>query len=180
MNPPSVWFLVDVQAVCANRWTIALHIFTQSTPPSIWFKHTRDFWSKIIPVGDIFLNVSTGRSPYFFFRVPFHGTVILPGVFAFICIFVSACLLVFAGPLGHVISSSGKYWDRLSPFDTRLCVSWRWFWNTLEIFDYYNRKRLHTPYNVFVANCFSICTAEGKTPELFFFRVTPRKYTRER
>ena len=67
-------------------------------------------------------NVSTGRSPYFFFRVPFHGTVILPGVFAFICIFVSACLLVFAGPLGHVISSSGKYWDRVSPFSTRLRV----------------------------------------------------------
>ena len=58
----------------------------------------------------------------FFFRVPFHGTVILPGVFAFICIFVSACLLVFAGPLGHVISSSGKYWDRVSPFNTRLRV----------------------------------------------------------
>ena len=30
-----VWFLVDVQAVCADRWTIALQIFTQSTPPSI-------------------------------------------------------------------------------------------------------------------------------------------------
>ena len=97
------------------------HIYSEHPAKHIIQTHPR-FLVKNHPVGDIFPNVATGRSPYFFFRVPFHGTVILPGVFAFICIFVSACLLVFAGPLGHVISSSGKYWDRVSPFNTRLRV----------------------------------------------------------
>ena len=99
------------------------HIYSEHSAKHVIETHPTFFGKKSSQSGIFCQNVSTGRSPYFFlFRVPFHGTVILPGVFAFIGIFVSACLLVFVGPLGHVISSSGKYWDRLSPFNTRLCV----------------------------------------------------------
>ena len=144
------------------------HIYSEHPAKHIIQTHPR-FLVKNHPSRGYFSECFDGQVSVFFFPRAFSRNSHIAGCF---CIYLYFCFRVPFGVCRSLGTCDFQFCKILGPTFalqySSVCVSWRWFWNTLEIFDYYNRKRLHTPYNVFVANCFSICTAEGKTPELFF------------